>query len=189
MSTAARAAVPKPRDRDRRAKILAAATRLFREKGFHAVGIDEIGAAAGITGPGVYRHFAGKEGLLVAVLREATDELWQPPDGDLALEEYVQRHVAFAVTHGETIQLWHQEGRNLPADSRGDQRTMMASYIQRLATLLQERRPDLDDLEARIRVRATLGLIHSTSHEEMEGAPEVRAPILERMAMAALLAQ
>ena len=188
MPTAPSDALSKPRDRDRRSKILAAATELFREKGYHAVGIDEIGAAAGITGPGVYRHFAGKEGLLVAVLREATDELWQPVDGELSLEEYLTRHVAFAVTHGETIQLWHQEGRNLPADSRAAQREVMGNYIERLVALLRARRPDLDVAEARIRVRAAIGMIHSSNHEDMPGAPEEKAPVLERMAMAALLA-
>jgi len=188
MSSASTDAAPRPRDRDRRTKILLAATRLFREKGFHAVGIDEIGAAAGITGPGVYRHFAGKEGLLVAVLREATDELWRPVQDDLPLEEYVRRHVAFAVTHGDTIQLWHQEGRNLPAESRAAQREVMGHYIDRLVALLRAQRPDLSTLDARIRVRATIGLIHSSSHEDMEGTPQQKAPTLEQMAMAALLA-
>lgn len=40
-----------------------------REQGFHAVGIDDIGAAAGVSGPAAYRHFQNKD----AILREPCD--------------------------------------------------------------------------------------------------------------------
>jgi len=46
--------------KSRRAEILAAAAELFAERGYAATGIDQIGAAAGITGGGVYRHFDSK---------------------------------------------------------------------------------------------------------------------------------
>ena len=45
----------------RREEILDAAARLFAERGYHGVSIDDIGAAVGMSGPGFYRHFAGKE--------------------------------------------------------------------------------------------------------------------------------
>lgn len=45
----------------RREVILALATRLFRQHGFGRVGIHEIGLAADISGPAVYRHFDSKE--------------------------------------------------------------------------------------------------------------------------------
>ena len=55
----------------RREQLLEAAAVLFAERGYHAVGIDDIGAAAGISGPGVYRHFAGKQALLAALCERA----------------------------------------------------------------------------------------------------------------------
>ena len=48
----------------RRQQILKEAARLFAERGFHGVGVDEIGAAVGISGPGLYRHFPGKDAML-----------------------------------------------------------------------------------------------------------------------------
>src|SRR3954470_10026693 len=53
---------------DRRDKLIAAAERLIAEKGFQAVRIEDIGAAAGVSGPAVYRHFPNKEALLVELL-------------------------------------------------------------------------------------------------------------------------
>ena len=38
------------------------------ERGFQAVRIEDIGAAAGVSGPAVYRHFPNKEALLVEIL-------------------------------------------------------------------------------------------------------------------------
>ncbi|MBQ0018559.1 MAG: TetR/AcrR family transcriptional regulator [Clostridiales bacterium] len=44
--------------------IMDAALNLFSEKGYAAVGVDEIGAAAGIKGPAIYHYFKGKEAIL-----------------------------------------------------------------------------------------------------------------------------
>ena len=64
-----------PRGRLRRQQILDAAAELVAAKGFHAVGVAEIGAAAGVTGPAIYRHFANKQELLVALLEQVVDQL------------------------------------------------------------------------------------------------------------------
>ncbi|MGH2929244.1 MAG: helix-turn-helix domain-containing protein, partial [Solirubrobacteraceae bacterium] len=53
---------------DRRVQLLSAAERLFAERGFLAVRLEDIGAAAGVSGPAIYRHFPNKESLLVGLL-------------------------------------------------------------------------------------------------------------------------
>jgi AcrR family transcriptional regulator len=181
---------PRSRDRDRRAKIVAAATHLFRERGFHAVGIDEIGSAAGITGPGVYRHFPGKDDLLTSVLEHATDDLWTDlsPDDHPSLADLVRSHVAYAVTHADAIELWYQEGRNLPAEARSAQRRLQRRYIERWVDALLEERPELSEGEAGVLARGAIGLIHSSAHSDKVGDPKLLAPLLERMAVAALQA-
>jgi AcrR family transcriptional regulator len=52
----------------RERQILDAAAALFYEKGFHGVGVDEIGQRVGISGPALYRHFKGKDQILAALL-------------------------------------------------------------------------------------------------------------------------
>src|ERR1700738_4108635 len=62
---------PNPRRRrksDRRLQLLSAAERLIAERGFLAVRLEDIGAAAGVSGPAIYRHFPNKESLLVELL-------------------------------------------------------------------------------------------------------------------------
>jgi len=53
---------------DRRTQLIAAAERLVAERGYLAVRLEDIGAAAGVSGPAIYRHFPNKEALLVELL-------------------------------------------------------------------------------------------------------------------------
>jgi AcrR family transcriptional regulator len=167
---------------DRRAKILEAATELFRERGFHAVGVDEIGEAAGITGPGVYRHFAGKDDLLVSVFDAATDDLWEGPEGGASLEDYVASHVDYAIDHAHAIELWYQERRHLPTEAQAKQRRIQRRYVVRWVTALRAERPELDEDGARLRCQAAIGLIHSFALGGEVGKRE----LVVRMALAAL---
>ena len=55
----------------RRDAIIAAASDLFRDRGFHATSLDDIGAVAGISGPAIYRYFESKHDLLATLIEEA----------------------------------------------------------------------------------------------------------------------
>jgi len=57
-----------------RERILAAAERLFRQKGVDAVGLAELMKEAGFTQGGFYNHFASKEALVSEVIGNAVDE-------------------------------------------------------------------------------------------------------------------
>ena len=58
-------------DADRRTEILDAASALFSDRGYGPVTVDEIGAAVGITGPSVYKHFPSKAAILVEIGRRS----------------------------------------------------------------------------------------------------------------------
>jgi AcrR family transcriptional regulator len=49
-------------------QVARAAAHLFQDFGYQNVSIDRIGAAVGLTGPAVYRHFKGKHDILVHAL-------------------------------------------------------------------------------------------------------------------------
>jgi AcrR family transcriptional regulator len=61
--------------RETRAAILAAAARLFAERGFSDVSLREIAAAAGMQAGSVYYHFSSKDALLDAVLDTGVDRM------------------------------------------------------------------------------------------------------------------
>lgn len=53
-----------------RARVLKAAGALFRRKGFHGAGVDEIAEAAGFSKGVVYSQFGSKDDLFLALLEE-----------------------------------------------------------------------------------------------------------------------
>jgi AcrR family transcriptional regulator len=57
-------------------RLLAAASELFYREGIHAVGVDTIAAAAGVTKKTLYDRFGSKEALAVAYLR-GRDARWR----------------------------------------------------------------------------------------------------------------
>ncbi|MEU2034733.1 TetR/AcrR family transcriptional regulator [Nocardia amamiensis] len=63
------------RPKDRKVQIIRAAARAFSERGYYPVGVDEIAAEVGISGPALYRHFTNKYALLVAAAEEGARHL------------------------------------------------------------------------------------------------------------------
>ncbi|WP_329454548.1 TetR/AcrR family transcriptional regulator [Streptomyces sp. NBC_01497] len=54
-----------------RSRLLSTATKVFYAEGIHSVGIDRIIAEAQVTRATLYRHFSGKEELVLAYLDQA----------------------------------------------------------------------------------------------------------------------
>ncbi|MGH3769269.1 MAG: TetR/AcrR family transcriptional regulator [Pseudonocardiaceae bacterium] len=73
-SDAAPRGVRMPRD-ERRAQLLAAATDVFVNNGYHATVMDDIAERAGVSKPVLYQHFPGKLELYLALLERHTGEL------------------------------------------------------------------------------------------------------------------
>lgn len=71
-SGAARPGARRDRREQTRAALLAAAERLWAERGIHGASLDDIAAAAGLTKGAVYSNFAGKTDLLLALMERIT---------------------------------------------------------------------------------------------------------------------
>ncbi|MGM0883504.1 MAG: TetR/AcrR family transcriptional regulator [Bacillota bacterium] len=59
-----------------REQLLQTASRLFFERGFHAVGVDTIVAESGITKMTMYKHFPSKDHLIVSILERSSELYW-----------------------------------------------------------------------------------------------------------------
>jgi len=158
---------PTARGRKRREQIIDVATTLFEEQGFHATSIDEIGAAAGITGPGLYRHFAGKGEILLAVfdriwdlLRHAIERIESLPP-EHALDELVDTHLTLAFEQGQALMLLVREQRYVPDYYRRAAERNDARYTDAWAEVILELRPVLTLDDARAAAHAVMGLIGS----------------------------
>jgi AcrR family transcriptional regulator len=154
-------------DRDR--KILDTAAAVFHEKGFHGVGVDELGTRAGLSGPALYRHFSGKDEILAALFNEALDQLlsatapmYDDPDKDL--ERLVRHHVAFAVEHRHLVNVYQREDRSLvePWKRLFDRRRRQ--YIAKWETAVARCYPKASKPEVAAGTQACLGVIFSIAY-------------------------
>lgn len=179
----------------RREQLLGAATTLFAERGYHAVGIDDIGAAAGISGPGVYRHFASKQTLLEALCDRAMSRMLdgarraraEHTDPREALEALVDLHVGFAVTDRALLGVWVREQRSLSDDVRRSVRRRQREYERVWRAAAEPLRTDLDDAEVAVVVVAVLALLNATALAEVSVPTDRLTALLRRTALAALL--
>ncbi|MUM04801.1 TetR family transcriptional regulator [Mycobacterium sp. CBMA 213] len=182
------------RDPERKTRILAAAADLVAHKGFHAVSIAEIGAAAGITGSGIYRHFESKSAVLVALFDRVIDELLRDeneivsttPNLTSALDRLIAGQVQFVVGDRELAQVYYNEINNLPDEDRRRLRRKQRLYLEEWVHLVNEQRPDLNDTEARTVVHTVIGAIQSTLFHNT-GLAEDRLRVLLTSAARAIL--
>jgi AcrR family transcriptional regulator len=150
----------------RRRAILDAAAEAFHEKGFHGVGVDEIGRRAGLSGPALYRHFSGKDHILATLLDEAMDELagaltpvLADPGADL--DRVLRHHVDFAIRQRHLVGLYQRESRNLaePWQSGFAQRTR--AYTKAWQELIAAGHPGAPPDQVPAATQAGLGLLFS----------------------------
>lgn len=181
----------------RRELLLQSAADLFATRGYHAVGMDDIGAAAGISGPGVYRHFPSKQALLEALCERAMSTMLQGARGipatheepGQALEALVDLHVNFAVGRRALLGVWAREQRALSDAVRRSLRRRLRAYEQPWRDVLGRLREDLPPDEVGATVTATLTMLNAAAVVDADIPPDRLAPLLRRMALAALLAR
>lgn len=152
--------------RDR--QILDAAAALFYEKGFHGVGVDEIGERVGVSGPALYRHFAGKDQILATLFSETIEELisatavvYADPVRDL--ERLVRHHVEFALNHRHLINVYQREAKSLVDPWRKHFQRRERKYASRWEEALRRCFADAGEEQIAAAAQAAIGMIHSVA--------------------------
>jgi AcrR family transcriptional regulator len=179
----------------RRQQILDTAATLFAERGFHGVSMHEIGAACGISGPALYKHFTGKDDILTRSLVGISERLLDEgarrsaaaPAPSEALDALIAWHIDFALGNPALIVIQEREWANLDRDGRDEVRRLQLAYVDVWVDTVRRLRDDLDPSEARAAVQATFGLLNSTPHSARI-SPAVMRTRLALMARSALLA-
>src|ERR1700722_3655919 len=132
------------RQDNRRAQLLDAAARLFRERGYHATSMRDIAKAVGMLSGSIYYHFESKEEMLLAVYQEGKRRVAEAVDAAVAaesgpwqrLEAACEAHLRALIAHRDYTQVMirtlpHEAG---PAESRI--RDLRRDYEQRFRRLI-----------------------------------------------------
>lgn len=191
----------------RRQQILDTAAELFAARGFHGVSVADLGAACGISGPALYKHFPAKESILAEMLVSISEELLcvgrervaAAPNGRSAVAALVDWHVDFALRHKPLIVVQDRDWESLPPDARERVRELQRRYVDLWADQLRRAhadRPGSGDRpapagtgptpeQARAMAHIAFGLINSTPHSGLLPDEDMRA-LLAAMALRAL---
>ncbi|MCW2816129.1 MAG: TetR family transcriptional regulator [Nocardioides sp.] len=152
----------------RERQILDAAALAFHEKGFHGVGMDELGQRSGLSGPSLYRHFAGKDAILATLLDEALDELTRAaarregtPGEDL--ERALRHHVRYAVDNRARVTLYQREARSLPTPLARSFAARRSHYTRLWEELVRDALPHVGPAHVPAVTQAMLGLVFSVA--------------------------
>ena len=182
----------------RRAALLDAAAQLFAERGYNGVSIEDLGAAAGVSGPAVYRHFSGKPAVLAALLAGVSQDLLEggravvaeSPSPEQALRGLIEFQVDFALRNANVIRVQDRDLSSLAAEDQETVRSLQRTYVEVWVDALAELAQGADRTHLRRKAHAAFGLINSTPHSthrrrSIRDTAELRQ-LLEEMAWAAL---
>ena len=203
------------RGAQRRRAIVAAAAELFAQRGYPAVGMDDIGAAAGVTGPAIYRHFDSKAAVLAAVIDriiDAVDDGTTPGTAELgpvaaggpsagapdqgasnaaadaarALTAHVARYAAAVAERRELMAVFVREVHHLPDEHAAQLRDRQRDLVARWRLLLAGAHPDWPAERVRTGVHAVFGMLNAVGTFASPLADDDLAGQLTALAVAAL---
>ncbi len=161
-------ALPPSGDRNRRDEILDAASELFADRGYTAVGIDDIGAAVGISGPSVYNHFPSKLSILVSIARRSATTLeagviaaYARTDKPLPLLRLLVDSYVAAITTRPDLIVGFRSARILAAQTdTAEHLDTQRRYVRRWIDLLRQVHPELSSEEAAVAVHSALSIVN-----------------------------
>jgi len=152
----------------RRGELLAIAADQFAAFGFHNVTVDDLGRAAGVSGPALYHHFASKEALLGEMLVSISQQLL---DGGRALvqsgptgllDSLILFHCQFAVDNSSLITVHFRDLVHATDVDQRRVRRLQASYASLWIQTVVASHPNVDERRVRAAVHVAFGLMNST---------------------------
>ena len=155
---------------------MSAAAELFRERGFRETSLSDIGAAAGVSGPAIYRYFDSK-GELLSVAHRGSGGLVEgdgrrrvgestPPM--VTLERLIDAAIALQLKNGNLRDVFVQSYRSLDEEARRRVARIERVRTAEWAHVLLEVRPSLTDEEARAAVHMVDGMLRSVTTLSMD---------------------
>jgi AcrR family transcriptional regulator len=169
----------------RREELLTAALSLFRERGYAAVSMEDIGARAGMAGPSIYRYFPGKAAILVAGGYRMADRLTQDAEKAVtlppaeALRSLATSYVDTVLRSDNIMANFAGEMGNLPERDGKElvrlQRAYVAEWLRQLRL-----ESELSEQDAKIVVHAALTIVNDLARTpRLLARPRIAAELVE----------
>jgi AcrR family transcriptional regulator len=185
------------RPKDRKVQIIRAAARAFSERGYYPVGVDEIAAEVGISGPALYRHFTNKYALLVAAAEEGAKHLLKvaraADDPDLTPADRLDALIKAISEHTIEIRreagLYRWERRYLEPEDRARIRKIYDALNATLAEPIALLRPGAPPADVAMLAASVLSAVASISAHRAALSTARLLPLLRTLCWSILRAE
>jgi AcrR family transcriptional regulator len=172
---------------------MAAAARLFQERGYHNVSMEDVAAAVGLTGPALYRHFRNKHDILAQALDEQLSAVeavaTRALDADIGPESRLKMfllELGDLVLEREEALLWKRERRHLTGEEQVEFRSRLRTVLGLAVKILTAARPHMAATDSELLGWAVLSVYsHTRDYRAKLELSSTRA-LLIRMAEAIL---
>ncbi|MDP7701801.1 TetR/AcrR family transcriptional regulator [Mycobacterium sp. TY815] len=181
------------RPKDRKQQILDQAVRLFIDRGFHSVKLEDIAEAAGVTARALYRHYDNKQALLAEAIRTGQDQYQsarrlsdgesEPEPRPLGID--LPDLIAAAVASRVLTVLWQREARYLNEDDRAQVRRRINAIVAGMRESVLLEVPGLSPRHSELRAWAVSSTLTSLGRHNLTLPAEDLRTLLYDACMAA----
>lgn len=155
----------------RRDEVVAAAARLFSERGYHGTSIQHLADALGLQKGSIYAHIGSKEDLLLDVVNEGANRFLERGERALALEalavvrlrRLLVSHVETAIEHLDAATVFLNEWRYLSEPKRAEVKAKRDRYEAIVRQIIQDG-IDAGEFRADVNVRFAARLVLSAGN-------------------------
>jgi TetR/AcrR family transcriptional regulator, cholesterol catabolism regulator len=147
--------------------ILAAAARIFAEKGYHNASIRDIARETGVSLSGLYYYFQSKEELLFLIqdhafgtlLRQLTEGLKGVSDPHLRLHVLIENHLTYFVSNMAEMKVLSHESDSLSGDYL-ERVNARKRQVREIAMQILEDLPGGSELDLRVATFSLFGMMN-----------------------------
>jgi Transcriptional regulator len=175
-----------------RDEILATATQLFIQQGYHGLAMRQISEALGVSKAALYYYFEDKEELLLAILTDYLEEIEtaiaaihaQTESGAEQIRRFVEMVLQQPAERRAIIRLASQEMAQLSASARTRfNRLYHEKFIGKLTALLQSgmERGEFRPLDAETAAWALLGIMYPYFYPAHSGNRPIEADTIDEI--------
>ncbi|MFC9901507.1 TetR/AcrR family transcriptional regulator [Rhodococcus sp. NPDC127593] len=151
------------RHSDRKQQILAVASELFREHGYHNVSVVDVTTKVDISASALYRHYRNKHDLLYYAVLSGLDSLQESVSGSTDLDALLSTLSVTSTGRRGLPILWQREARYLEGEPRADLRTRLRAVTVEVSRRIAVERPDLSAADCELLAYSVLALFSSVS--------------------------
>lgn len=153
-------------------KVKQTAQKLFREKGYAAVGMRELAKEVGIQAPSLYNHYKSKDDILREICMDMAAQFFTAFDAAIATEQkagrqlraVIRAHIGVIAANMDSAEVFFQEWIFLEQPALGKFKKMRLEYETKFRDILDKgiRKKEIKKVNTKLATFAIFSALNAT---------------------------